>query len=85
MRKGQAIYAETCSRCHGENARDGVKDLRWMTVQTHAEFNDIVLGGIRKDLGMASFKDLLSQPDVDAVHTYLIARANEDWADQVGK
>ena len=56
-----------------------------MTAQTHAEFNDIVLGGIRKDLGMASFKDLLSQPDVDAVHAYLIARANEDWADQVGK
>jgi quinohemoprotein ethanol dehydrogenase len=85
VKKGQKIYAETCSRCHGVDARDGVKDLRWMTPETHKAFNDIVLGGQRAAQGMASFKDLLTQADADAVHAYLIARANEDWQDQVGK
>ena len=85
VKRGQKIYAETCSRCHGVDARDGVKDLRWMTPETHKEFDDIVLGGKRAALGMASFKDLLTQTDADDVHAYLIARANEDWQDQVGK
>ncbi len=85
VRRGQKIYAETCSRCHGEAARGGVKDLRWMTPETHAQFSDIVLGGIRKDKGMGSFKDLLTQQDVDDIHAYLIARGNEDWQDQIGK
>ena len=44
-----------------------------------------MLGGVRANQGMASFKDLLSQADADAVHAYLIARANEDWQDQVNK
>ena len=56
-----------------------------MTPETHGQFNDIVLGGVRVKLGMASFKDLLSQKDVDDIHAYLIARANEDYQDQIGK
>ena len=82
VRKGQKLYADTCSRCHGENARGGQKDLRYMTAQTRAQFKDIVLGGIRKDKGMASFSDLLSTDDADAIHAYLVARANEDWKDE---
>lgn len=80
--KGRKIYAETCSRCHGEAARGGVKDLRFMTQQAHAQFDAIVLQGTRADKGMASFKDLLKPEDVEAVHAYLIARGNEDWAEE---
>ncbi len=29
--RGRELYAQTCVRCHGENAIGGVKDLRWMT------------------------------------------------------
>ncbi len=50
-----------------------------MTKATHAAFKDIVLGGVRKDKGMASFADILAPEDADAIHAYLIARANEDW------
>jgi quinohemoprotein ethanol dehydrogenase len=82
IRKGQKLFADTCSKCHGENARGGQKDLRYMTAQTRAQFKDIVLGGIRKDKGMASFSDLLNADDADAIHAYLIARANEDWKDE---
>jgi quinohemoprotein ethanol dehydrogenase len=82
VRKGQKIFAETCSRCHGENARGGLKDLRFMTPETRAQFNDIVLRGIRADKGMAGFGDLLTEEDAAAVHAYLIARANEDWKDE---
>ena len=28
---------------------------------------------------MASFADILSPDDADAIHAYLTARANEDW------
>ena len=78
VKAGALLYNNTCSSCHGINARGGVKDLRHMAAQTHAQFNDIVLGGSRKGAGMASFKDILSQKDADAIHAYLIARAQED-------
>ncbi len=83
VREGQALYAQTCRTCHGENAKGGVKDLRFMSPETHKAFADIVLGGIRADKGMGSFKDLLTPAQADAIHAYLIARANEDSADAV--
>ncbi len=79
VQKGAQLYAQTCALCHGQQAIGGVKDLRYMTRDTHAAFKDIVLGGVRKDKGMASFADILTPEDADAIHAYLIARANEDW------
>ena len=79
VKQGGEIYGRTCAACHGSQARGGIKDLRLMTPETHKAFNDIVLKGTRASQGMASFADLISQADVDAVHGYLIARANEDW------
>jgi glucose dehydrogenase len=38
--------------------------------------------GIRSDRGMASFAKLLSPDDVDAIHGYIISRAQEDWGHQ---
>jgi quinohemoprotein ethanol dehydrogenase len=83
VRQGAKLFAETCSTCHGKDARGGMKDLRWMTPETHAEFFDIVLGGKRTEKGMASFADILSKEQAEAIHQYLIARANEDWAEEV--
>jgi quinohemoprotein ethanol dehydrogenase len=82
VRKGAKLYGETCSRCHGENARGGLKDLRYMTPATRAQFKPIVLDGTLKDKGMAGFADILNAQDADAIHAYLIARANEDWKDE---
>jgi len=76
---GEALYAAHCAACHGEQARGGIKDLRRMTPETHAEFLDIVIGGARREQGMASFADTIGTADAKAIHAYLIHRANEDW------
>ena len=65
--------------CHGQDAIGGVRDLRHMTAAVHADFNRIVLEGLHLDKGMAAFGDILSAEDADAIHAYVIARANEDW------
>ena len=62
VRKGGEVFARTCAQCHGQLAVGGVKDLRQMTPETHAQFNDIVLKGVRVQKGMASFANLLSAP-----------------------
>ncbi len=78
---GERLYGQNCALCHGNAARGGVKDLRHMEPATHAAFLDIVIGGARARNGMASFADRLSRADAEAIHHYLIARANEDWED----
>jgi quinohemoprotein ethanol dehydrogenase len=79
VQQGAAIFARTCAQCHGQLAVGGVKDLRQMTRETHAQFNDIVLKGLRVQKGMASFANLLTAEEVEAVHAYVISRAQEDW------
>ena len=77
--RGEQLYADYCAACHGEQARGGIKDLRMMSPETHAEFMDIVIGGSRREMGMASFADLISEDDAQAIRAYLVGRANEDW------
>ena len=76
VQKGAQLFAETCAVCHGQRAVGGMADLRHMTAETHAKFNDIVLGGAYVDKGMASFADILTEEDAASIHAYLIARAN---------
>src|SRR5690606_39078982 len=82
VQRGAQLYAQTCAVCHGQRAIGGVKDLRHMTPETHGLFDRIVLEGLYLERGMASFADLLDKDDADAIHAYLIARANEDWGRQ---
>ena len=77
--RGRDLFAQTCAVCHGQNAIGGVKDLRHMTAETHGLFNRIVRDGLYLEKGMANFSDLVSEEDANAIHAYLIARANEDW------
>jgi quinohemoprotein ethanol dehydrogenase len=79
IQRGAKLFADTCAQCHGQLAIGGVRDLRHMTSETHGKFNDIVLKGIYQDKGMGNFSDLISPDDAEAIHDYLIARANEDW------
>jgi quinohemoprotein ethanol dehydrogenase len=79
IRQGAEIFARTCAQCHGQLAVGGQKDLRLMDRATHNEFKDIVLKGLRVQKGMASFADILTEAEVDAVHAYVISRAHEDW------
>ena len=79
--KGADLYGKTCSNCHGPQAVGGgvIKDLRHMTEATHSAFKDIVLKGQLVGLGMANFSNVLSDADADAIHAYVIERANADW------
>ena len=77
--RGRLLFQQTCAVCHGQNAIGGVADLRHMTADTHGKFNQIVLGGLYLEKGMASFSDILSEEETNAIHAYVIARANEDW------
>jgi len=76
---GERLYGENCALCHGVAARGGVKDLRHMSPQTHAAFLGVVLEGQRAANGMASFADVLSREQAEAIHHYLISRARDDW------
>jgi quinohemoprotein ethanol dehydrogenase len=79
VQAGAALYAAQCAVCHGQNAAGGVKDLRYLTPEKHAQFMDIVLGGKLKKEGMESFADRLTPDQVKSIHAYLISRAQEDW------
>ncbi len=80
--RGEIIYNETCAVCHGlfVNSSATIPDLRLMSEGSHAAFKEIVLGGIKSSGGMASFADLLAEPDVDRVHAYIVSVANADRA-----
>ncbi len=82
IRKGEVAFAGTCMLCHGALAiSPGVTpDLRRMSEATRENFQEIVRGGMLKDRGMASFADLLSKEDVDAIYSYIQKRALEDRA-----
>jgi mono/diheme cytochrome c family protein len=77
---GGALYAEHCLRCHGLNTKSGgvLPDLRFSTRETHARWNDIVLGGLRADRGMASFADVLDPSGAAATQAYVIAQAHRE-------
>jgi len=79
IEKGRLLFEQTCATCHGANARGGLKDLRWMSRETHGEFNQIVLEGLLADRGMPDFSAELSSEDASAIHAYITARANEDF------
>ncbi len=56
-----------------------IPDLRHMSAATHADWEAIVLDGARSDLGMISFAGQISPAEAEAIHAWLIVRANEDY------
>jgi quinohemoprotein ethanol dehydrogenase len=80
--RGRHLYDEqSCFVCHGirmEVPESGsFRDLRYIPSQIHDQWNAIVLGGEFQALGMPSFKDSMSESDAEAVHAYVIAKAQE--------
>ena len=79
--RGAALYETHCQRCHGIGLgpQNIVKDLRYMNEATHTLFDDIVLRGLLKNIGMISFNEILEQKDTQDIHNYLIERSNDLW------
>ncbi len=77
---GEVKYMSFCVTCHGFAVRSGgaIPDLRRMSEGTHAIFDKIVLEGLYASNGMASFADVLSEADVEVIHQFIRARAEED-------
>jgi quinohemoprotein ethanol dehydrogenase len=79
IEKGRVLYATFCARCHGAEVVSGgsVLDLRFAAVPTHEMFEEIVRGGERRELGMPSFSEDITSPQVRLIHAYVLDRARE--------
>ncbi len=76
--KGGTLYGGACAICHGDGgaSRGMFPDLRRSPLlQSQEAFDQVVLGGIRKDKGMTSFEGKLSAADTALVRAYMVDRA----------
>ena len=82
VEQGRVLFANFCSRCHGGDVVSGgsVPDLRYIDDSTHAMFEDIVLGGARREYGMPSFMGDITPAQVRLIHAYILDRAKESAA-----
>ncbi|PHZ85178.1 PQQ-dependent dehydrogenase, methanol/ethanol family [Paremcibacter congregatus] len=78
LAEGKNLFTKACGECHW-NINGGYPDLRRMSPEVHASFQDIVWGGEREALGMAGFGDILSKEQVEAIHAYLIKLSYEAY------
>ncbi|HXC51801.1 MAG TPA: PQQ-dependent dehydrogenase, methanol/ethanol family [Candidatus Limnocylindrales bacterium] len=78
LTRGRALYAYNCSRCHGLGVQASglYPDLRHASKDVYASWNAIVLGGAFSSRGMASFADVLSPDDAEAIRAYVADRAH---------
>jgi PQQ-dependent dehydrogenase (methanol/ethanol family) len=77
---GGALYTRYCSVCHGVAVISGgaLPDLRRTAMTTSAEaFASVVLDGVYLDKGMASFAEVLSPDDAEAVRAFIVSQANQ--------
>ena len=83
LKRGEILYHEICSACHGGKAQSAgvMPDLRLMNAATHQIFGQIVLDGVYLPRGMASFADVLNEDDTNLIHAYIVSRAREDRAE----
>lgn len=82
--RGEQLFQQSCFLCHGALGVSGgvIPDLRMMNKATHKNFQKIVGAGLLAGNGMPNFGDLYSKKDITAIHRYIIARANQDYAAQ---
>lgn len=76
---GAHLFKDNCGGCHGQDAvaRVGgsVPDLRYSTLDVHANWNDIVIEGNRNVRGMPSFD--LEPAEADAIRIYVLSLSRQ--------
>jgi quinohemoprotein ethanol dehydrogenase len=79
VQAGARHYAQYCAGCHGENGQTrgaAFPDLtRSAMLHTQAGFDQVVLEGVREEMGMGSFRKDLKPEDTAAIRAYIISRA----------
>jgi quinohemoprotein ethanol dehydrogenase len=84
--RGQGLFFSVgCVLCHSNQHRSITPDLRRMSPEVHAAFNDIVLKGLLVPNGMPRWDDRLKPADADAIHAWLIAEQRKTRADELAK
>ncbi|MGB6884146.1 MAG: cytochrome c, partial [Candidatus Acidiferrum sp.] len=80
--KGEGLFQNYCSTCHGDVAVSGgvLPDLRYSGTLGNSAWTEVVLGGTLQPYGMVSFSKELSKQDVEAIRAYVILRANQSLA-----
>ncbi len=78
-RGGELFDAVACGLCHGYagvGVRPGgsVPSLQYLAPETHAQFKDIVLKGIRKPMGMQPHEGIITEQDAEDIHAFVIHR-----------
>jgi quinohemoprotein ethanol dehydrogenase len=86
VKKGEQLYQNYCSVCHGDVAVSGgvLPDLRYSTGLSSDLWFDVVNGGSLKSFGMVSFAKELSREDQAAIRSYVIFRANQSKQEMSG-
>ena len=74
---GRQVFHQYCSACHGADAVAGgtPPDLRAMSMETRAQWDAIVLGGMHWQKGMVGFAGELSSDDTDNIRHFVTERA----------
>jgi quinohemoprotein ethanol dehydrogenase len=80
LKIGEQNYSLLCVGCHGGGAvSSGVlPDLRLLSPDRHAIFDQIVIDGALAATGMPSFADVLSRQEAEYVRQWIISRAQAD-------
>ena len=78
--EGDDIYHAQCARCHGgigipNEVAIVAPDLRLMTLSTHDEMSDIVIGGSRADRGMPEFRDAITSDQLESIRAFVVEQA----------
>jgi quinohemoprotein ethanol dehydrogenase len=73
LTRGETLFHEQCARCHVVGGAFGAFPNLWnLPPATLSAFDQIVLGGVFRDGGMASFADVLKPADTAAIKVYII-------------
>jgi len=83
IHKGEALFQNICSPCHGDAAVSGgvLPDLRYSSMLDNDQWFEIVLKGQLNQVGMVAFDRDLSHDDAAAIRAYVIFRANQSLAE----
>ena len=81
---GKTIYSQYCLWCHGFSVASSflVPDLRMMSPERYAAFEDIVLNGALRGTGMPGWSDTLTKADIAPLRAYIVDEARKAYEKQ---